>query len=47
MAPTGREPPATVQDGRDWVLEIELAAGTYHFGFLFDGEWFVPEAPVR
>ncbi len=26
------------------VLEIELAAGTYHFGFLVDGEWFVPEA---
>jgi hypothetical protein len=32
-----------VQDGRAWVLEIPLQAGTYHFGFLADGEWFVPE----
>ena len=32
-----------VPDGRDWVLEIPLAPGTYHFGFLVDGEWFVPE----
>ena len=45
---SGWEPQAMVQDGRDWVLEIPLAAGTYHFGFLVDGEWFVPEeAPGR
>ena len=37
------EPQAMVQDGPAWVLEIPLAAGTYHFGFLVDGEWFVPE----
>ena len=40
---SGWEPRAMVQDGRAWVLEIPLAAGTYHFGFLVDGEWFVPE----
>ena len=40
---SGWEPQAMVPDGRDWVLEIPLAAGTYHFGFLVDGEWFVPE----
>ena len=32
-----------IQDGRDWVLEIPLLSGTYHFGFLVDGNWFVPE----
>ena len=40
---SGWEPQAMVQDGQDWVLEIPLASGTYHFGFLVDGEWFVPE----
>jgi hypothetical protein len=40
------EPQAMVQEDRAWVLEIPLEAGTYHFGFLVDGEWFVPqEAP--
>ena len=40
---SGWEPQAMVQDGDVWVLEIPLAAGTYHFGFLVDDEWFVPE----
>ncbi len=40
---SGWEPQVMVQDGRAWVLEIPLASGTYHFGFLVDGEWFVPE----
>ena len=40
---SGWEPQAMLQDGQAWVLEIPLAAGTYHFGFLVDGEWFVPE----
>ena len=45
---SGWEPQAMVQDGGAWVLEIPLAAGTYHFGFLVDDEWFVPEgAPGR
>ncbi len=43
---SGWEPQAMVQDGGAWVLEIPLSAGTYHFGFLVDGEWFVPaDAP--
>ncbi len=45
---SGWEPQAMVQGGRDWVLEIPLTSGTYHFGFRVDGEWFVPEgAPGR
>ncbi len=40
---SGWEPQGMVQDGRAWVLEIPLTSGTYHFGFLLDGEWFVPE----
>ena len=38
------EPQAMVRDRRAWILEIPLTTGTYHFGFLVDGEWFVPEA---
>ena len=40
---SGWEPQAMLRDGAAWVLEVPLAAGTYHFGFLVDGEWFVPE----
>jgi hypothetical protein len=29
-------------DGR-WVVELSVPAGTHHFGFLVDGDWFVPE----
>ncbi len=38
------EPQAMARDGRAWILEIPLTTGTYHFGFLVDGEWFVPDA---
>ena len=42
------EPQLMARDGRAWLLEIPLTTGTYHFGFLVDGEWFVPEgAPGR
>ena len=41
---TSWEPKEMVRDGRSWVLEIPLTSGTYHFGFLEDGEWFVPPA---
>ena len=40
---SGWEPRSMVRDGQVWVLEIPLPAGTYHFGFMVDGEWFVPE----
>jgi hypothetical protein len=40
------EPREMAQDGRAWMLEMPLTMGTYHFGFLVDGEWFVPaDAP--
>ncbi len=35
-------------EGDRWVLELHVAPGTYHFGFLVDGEWYLPEdAPGR
>ena len=30
------------RDGNAWVGEIGVAPGLHHFGFLLDGEWFVP-----
>jgi len=33
-------------DGRWWVTEMDVPAGTYHFGFLVDGRWYLPnDAP--
>ena len=32
-------------DGR-WAVELSVPEGTHHFGFLVDGDWFVPvDAP--
>ena len=31
------------RDGLIWSAEIEVDPGTYHFGFLVDGEWWLPE----
>jgi len=45
---TGWEPRAMAREDGRWILELELPAGTHHFGFLVDGEWYVPEdAPGR
>ena len=42
------EPKTMIRDGKVWTLEMVLPSGTHHFGFLVDGEWFVPErAPGR
>ena len=30
------------REGTAWVAEIGVAPGFHHFGFLVDGEWFVP-----
>ncbi len=31
-----------------WTIEFRVAPGTYHFGFLVDGTWFLPpDAPGR
>jgi hypothetical protein len=37
------EPVVMVAEGGRWVAEVDVPAGTHHFGFLVDGEWFLPE----
>ena len=29
--------------GKLWTVEVDVPAGTYHFGFLVDGEWYLPD----
>jgi hypothetical protein len=36
-------PIALTRDEDAWSVELVLEPGTYHFGFLVDGEWWVPE----
>lgn len=36
------EVPLERRDGR-WVVELTLEPGLYHYGFVVDGEWHVPE----
>lgn len=45
---TAWEPREMRREGGRWVLELPVEPGTYHFGFLVDGQWYVPEdAPGR
>lgn len=37
------EPVAMTADGDQWVAELVIPEGVHHFGFMADGEWFVPE----
>ena len=37
------EPVLMERDGSEWVVELGVPEGTHHFGFLVDGEWYVPE----
>jgi hypothetical protein len=37
------EPIALSRQGTNWVGRVPIEPGLYHFGFLVDGEWFVPE----
>jgi AMP-activated protein kinase-like protein len=37
------EPITMTRDGQEWVVDLDIVEGTHHFGFLVDGEWFVPE----
>lgn len=30
------------RNGEAWVLELPVTEGVYHFGFMRDGEWYVP-----
>ena len=29
--------------GGSWSVELDVEPGTHHFGFLVDGEWWIPE----
>jgi hypothetical protein len=37
------EPVPMRREGAKWVAEVPVRTGTHHFGYLVDGEWFVPE----
>jgi hypothetical protein len=37
------EPVGMEKEGTAWIVELEIPAGTHHFGFLVDGSWFLPE----
>ena len=37
------EPVSMGRDGSVWKVELEIPFGTHHFGFLVDGEWYLPE----
>jgi hypothetical protein len=40
---TGWEPTAMSRSEGVWSLELTVVPGTHHFGFLVDGEWYVPD----
>ncbi len=40
---TGWVPRPMDPSGSAWTTEIVIGPGTYHYGFLVDGEWYVPE----
>lgn len=45
---SGWEPIPMRRGGKAWIAEVELPPGLYHFGFLVDGSWHVPDnAPGR
>ena len=40
---SGWEPVPLARDGTRWTLELSVEPGFHHFGFLVDGEWWIPE----
>ncbi|UCC71545.1 MAG: glycogen-binding domain-containing protein [Gemmatimonadota bacterium] len=36
-------PVAMRRDADAWVVEVTVEPGVYHFGFLVDGQWFLPD----
>jgi hypothetical protein len=36
-------PVAMRAEGSTWTLELDVPAGTHHFGFLVDGSWYLPD----
>ncbi len=37
------DPVPMVPDGGWWVVVVKVPPGTHHFGFLVDGQWYVPD----
>ncbi len=37
------EPVSMEADGSQWMVEMDVPAGTHHFGFLVDGSWYLPD----
>jgi hypothetical protein len=31
------------RDGRQWVVDVDVAYGTHHYGFLVNDEWYLPD----
>jgi len=31
------------RNGESWAVELEVPAGTHHYGFLVDDEWYLPD----
>lgn len=31
------------REGERWIVDLDVGVGTHHFGYLVDGEWYVPE----
>lgn len=43
---SGWEPIAMERGENEWVLTLPVAPGVYHFGFVVDGEWYLPEEGI-
>jgi 1,4-alpha-glucan branching enzyme len=42
------EPVAMTRTGDHWEVELHVGPGAHHYGYLADGEWYVPEdEPTR
>lgn len=37
------EPMDMEHDGDVWAIEVRVPNGTHHFGYMVDGEWYVPD----
>ncbi|MGD8320801.1 MAG: glycogen-binding domain-containing protein [Gemmatimonadota bacterium] len=37
------EPLSMTADGGRWTVETKIRPGTWHFGFLVDGDWYLPD----
>lgn len=37
------EPISMTREGDRWITELDVGAGTHHYGFLVDDEWYVPD----